>query len=210
MEVFMGRIILLILLMFLTLFSLNMCDPFRKITVVNDITAYDTGILKTIGYRRFQDTMKTIPSVDPQNPDFYTVEEVSDFIPRVTGGAEVVEYYNAYGPDFPAYEFLTLLSVKYNETEFDAEIERISSLKFTSDVHLTYDTVNFNYPAIVAALDYYCSSEYILIDRENLTLHYIYAQLVAIKDWNINKDYLPHGYYGEGDVSTEATGQPLG
>lgn len=210
----MRGIILYILLIFSLIFTLSKCDN-SDMTVVNSVYTYTEDLPESIWGRRFSKTLRNriTAEVDKNHDEnityFDNIDSISAFIPHVTKDAKVVEYYNEYGDIFLAYKILTLLSVQYTEAEFDMEISRLSSLKF-DDVTLRYDTENFNYPAIVAALGESSSSEYILIDRRNLTLHYVYAQFVKEKDWAINRDYLPHGYYGEGRVSTEATGQPLG
>ncbi len=211
----MRGIILYILLIFSLIFTLSKCGYNGDMTVVNSVYTYTEDLPESIWRRGYTKTLRSRSSSGSEKNDntdqsyFDKVDSISAFIPHVTKGAKVVEYYNGYGEFFLAYKILTLLSVQYTEAEFDMEISRLSSLKF-DDVTLRYDTENFNYPAIVAALGELSSSEYILIDRRNLTLHYIYTESIKEEDWVINRDYLPHGYYGYGDVSTEATGQPLG
>ena len=39
-----------------------------------------------------------------------------------------------------------------------------------------------------------------LIDEENLTLHYVYLQSVTKGELRIDAQYLPKGYSGDGDV----------
>lgn len=83
------------------------------------------------------------------------------------------------------------LSWRMDESTFNSEIERISSIetwckspKYVSDL--------FNLPAYIGIYNYYGEFEYVVVDETNLTLHYIY--LFDVKKYDnivFNKQFYP-------------------
>ena len=91
-----------------------------------------------------------------------------------------------------------LLSVHYQQTDFDNEISRIKALG-NGNIH--YDTVNFNFPAYVSVLGYMNTNYYALVDETNQTVHYVLLQLIREDDIDIHKAFLPKDYQESGTVN---------
>ena len=87
-------------------------------------------------------------------------------------GGEIVGYSAKCIEELPLGESVQiLLSVKYDDEAFAKETERISQLSSSKPV--LYDTEHFKYPAYVSTVGYLNVCEYVLVDEENLTLHYV-------------------------------------
>lgn len=92
-----------------------------------------------------------------------------------------------------------LVSVKYEQDAFEKETQRLSEIKV--DRAVLYDEENFSLPAYVFALGHFQTSQYVLVDAENLTLHYIHVQLFRKDELKaVTEEYLPKGYVDLGDV----------
>ena len=92
-----------------------------------------------------------------------------------------------------------MLSIKYDQASFNNEINRLSAI--VGKEKIVYDTQNFIYPAYVSILGHHKTNQYVLIDEENSTLHYIYLQFCLKEDLKkIPEDFLPFGYYEGGIV----------
>lgn len=93
-----------------------------------------------------------------------------------------------------------LLSVKYEQDAFEKETQRLSEINV--DRAVLYDEENFSMPAYVFALGHNQTSQYVLVDAEKLTLHYIHVQLIRKDELKaVTKEYLPKGYTDLGDVA---------
>ena len=113
-----------------------------------------------------------------------------DIFPKDVSNLNVKELYCDHTVYLPlGTGFEVLLSIEYDEQLFTQEINRISNLSKENSV--VYDTYNFVFPAYVAMLGYHNCNEYALVDEKNLTIHYIYLQLVHKEDLEINTEYLP-------------------
>ena len=93
------------------------------------------------------------------------------------------------------------LSVQYGESGLQDEIERL--LEY-ADSKVVYDPVSFKYPAYVLTLGYDGASWYALVDNQNMVVHYIMLQLIDVDRIDINKDFLPDGYYDFGYVKNQS------
>lgn len=94
----------------------------------------------------------------------------------------------------------TLLSVTYEQDHFSTEIARLQSLVGGKVV---YDEERFSLPAYVTVLGALETSVYALVDADNFKIHYIYLQLLDKSRIDILNDFLPHGYFGHGDILGE-------
>lgn len=130
----------------------------------------------------------------------YGYDEKSDIIPPTVDDINVIDFFcneTQYFVGSDNIEFL--LSVKYDQVSFSAEIERLS--KIAGWEKMVYDTEHFAYPAYVSILGLHKINQYVLIDEENSTLHYIYLQFCLIEEMErIPAEFLPIGYYDGGYV----------
>ncbi|MDD6095825.1 MAG: hypothetical protein PUC29_08795 [Clostridia bacterium] len=112
---------------------------------------------------------------------------------------EIVQYYAKCIDELPLGERVQiLLSVKYNSEAFEKETERISAISQANPV--LYDTEHFQYPAYVSSIGYLNACEYVLVDSDNSTLHYVVLQSVLAEDIVFDASYLPSGYTDYGEV----------
>lgn len=125
-------------------------------------------------------------------------EEAFELFPQNIEGLEVDDFYCEWELGFVgSAKVEMLLSVNYQQSDFDDEISRI---KAVGNGKINYDTVNFKFPAYVSVLGYLNTNWYALVDETNTTIHYVLLQLINKDDIDINKDFLPNNYEELGDV----------
>lgn len=107
--------------------------------------------------------------------------------PSSTRGLSVQEFYAKMKPGLVDDTYQVLLSVEYEQDEFEAELARIEGLVTIED------TAYFDLPAAITVLGWEGCSEYALIDSDTQTIHYIYLQLVNPKKLQIPDSMLPNG-----------------
>lgn len=90
-------------------------------------------------------------------------------------------------------------SIKYEPEKYEDEIQRISGYRSDYDKALQYDDKTFILPAYVAVLGYDDTNAYILTDKENNIIHYVYLSLLQKNKINLDEMYLPEGYTDNGD-----------
>ena len=109
---------------------------------------------------------------------------------RDVRAAESYEYH-LYHEFFPLFFFLfdddilATLECKYTEDAFDAEFRRLTEL--CGDPDETY----FSYPAFLYASDGRAFMEYVLVDRDNLTMRYFSVQNMSYAKKYVDPKYLP-------------------
>lgn len=156
---------------------------------------YEDSFYKSFSYHDHR-ILKTVMQSDGTET---VLIEPTDLVPRNFEETDIVNYYNRYEELLPLGESVqTLLSVRYSKETFDQELGLISQVQDADSV--VYDTDSFAYPAYVSVLGWEDCSEYVLVDEENLTLHYVYLQSVTEGELRIDAQYLPKGYSGYGDV----------
>lgn len=116
-----------------------------------------------------------------------------------SANAEIVQYRAKSVSLLPVGEQTQmLLSVKYDNDSFKTEVNRISEITEANPV--LYDTEHFHYPAYVASIGYNDASEYVLVDEENNTLHYVLLQTISPEKIVFDEEYMPIGYSDYGTV----------
>lgn len=96
-------------------------------------------------------------------------------------------------------------SVKYDENDYNAEIQRLVDFKYAdTQKNLHYDTNTFCFPAYVAVMGYNDTNTYVLVDEKEHTIHYIYISLVPQDRLKLDSTYLPYGYTDYGEVSGQS------
>ena len=88
-----------------------------------------------------------------------------------------------------------ILSAKYNENEYNREIDRLNKISvdisncnkefFTNNIK--YDEISYNYPAYISIDGFSCTYEYALLDKDNLQIIYIYLSYPSINNKKYNK-----------------------
>lgn len=84
----------------------------------------------------------------------------------------------------------------FTEEEYEAELERIRAVAVQKGAVVQtplYTETGFAYPAYVAIFTER-DDEYVLLDRENLSMIYVYNRIADINGGNIPSEYLPSGY----------------
>lgn len=119
-------------------------------------------------------------------------ENAFELFPEKVDDLEVSDFYCEWELGFiGSAKVEILLSVNYEQVDFDNEILRLKSL---GNGKINYDKVNFKYPAYVSVLGYLNTNYYAIIDEANCSVNYVMLQLINAEDININKDFLPNGY----------------
>jgi len=125
-------------------------------------------------------------------------ESAFELFPQKVDGLQVDDFYCEWELGIVgSAKVEILLSVNYQQVDFDNEISRIKALGNGS---INYDDANFIFPAYVSVLGYMNTNYYALIDEANTTIHYVLLQLINDEDIDINKNFLPNNYAELGKV----------
>lgn len=125
-------------------------------------------------------------------------ESAFELFPQNVDDLQVVDFYCEWELGIVgSAKVELLLSVNYQQVDFDNEISRIKAL---GNGNINYDDTNFKFPAYVSMLGYMNTNYYALIDEANTTIHYVLLQLIYEEDIDINKDFLPDNYVELGEV----------
>ncbi len=119
--------------------------------------------------------------------------------PDLTNSKGIVEDCYSYTQDqLVDYSYEIFLKVKYEESDFQQEKERIKNLVYISEflgiekgVEVDEDCVLFNYPTYVATYWSDIHFEYVSFDFENSEIIYVYIEAVGFEDLTIPHKYLP-------------------
>ncbi len=121
-----------------------------------------------------------------------------ELFPQNVDGLQVADFYCEWELGFiGSAKVEILLSVNYQQVDFDNEISRIKAL---GNGRINYDDRNFKFPAYVSVLGYMNTNYYALIDENNTMIHYVLLQLINDEDIDINQDFLPNNYGELGEV----------
>lgn len=124
--------------------------------------------------------------------------ELEDLFPESVDNLEVKDFYCEWELGIVGSADVEIhLAVEYPDDELKTETQRLESL---ADGKLIYDTENFSYPAYVSVLGYMNTSIYALVDEDSSTVHYVFLQLLNEERIDMDKELLPKGYSGFGDV----------
>lgn len=107
------------------------------------------------------------------------------------------QYYFEYKEGFLDSECQIYLRCCYDILTYKKEIERLTQIEATyqdKTQKIHYDEKNFNKPAYVTVFKNDGSYEYALLDKENLSIIYIFVQWTKEKDIKFPDLYLPHDY----------------
>lgn len=95
------------------------------------------------------------------------------------------------------------LECTLNQQEFDAEVERLSNLSYTTAEGKTnlvqYDETNFSHPAYVTMMGYDFAYEYALVVEQSRTIVYIFTMNLIERDVKFDESYLPTDYMADFD-----------
>lgn len=130
-----------------------------------------------------------------------------EIIPEDIEKRNVEKFYFSWNLGFVGSASVQLqCSVKYNNSDFKAETNRIKSIKGdgAKGKKITYKKTGFKYPAYVSVFGYDDTNCYALIDSENKTIHYIYLSLMYKDNMKIDKKLLPDNYKELGEIKGES------
>ena len=116
------------------------------------------------------------------------VVEESKLFPKSVDNLDVEKFYGKQTVYFPigtGYELL--LTVKYNKSDFEKELERI---KATGNGSVTKNS--FSYDCYATVWNINGVFEYAIIGKD--TIDYVYLQLISQGEETVDKKYLPLNY----------------
>lgn len=144
----------------------------------------------TTEYTEPQDYETVWNTTGPWLQAHHYYEGVSPLFPQTLDGLNVSDFYGYYREKLPVGESIQIyVAVCYDTQEdFERELARIET------VAPIEDSEHFACPAAVAALGWQNCMEYALVDRENLTVRYIYMEFCNLDEIEIPADCLPVGY----------------
>ncbi len=131
-------------------------------------------------------------------PEIRFSEYRDELFPKDLAGLDVNEFYADWELGIVgSADFEMLLSVTYTDAAYAQEIKRLKTL---GNGKIAYDETYCKYPAYVLAMGYVNTSIYALLDEQAKTIHYVHVQLTDKSRIDFDKDFLPKGYYGFGNV----------
>ena len=144
-----------------------------------------------------EEQKKETPSFEsyPHDDEYW-----SAITPPLIDNLQVIDFYLHWKLWFVGNSIIEFfLSVQYDETTFESEKERISTIRGNEPI--VYDITSFKYPAYVTALGCYGhTSQYALLDEDALVIHYVHLQLMPIEDLKASSDLLPIKYEENGKI----------
>lgn len=133
--------------------------------------------------------------------DEYT--KLSIFPAEVPASATEVSYRYKYQSGYNRPMCQIYLECKLPQAEFDAEVERLRAISYTTTAGETnlvqYDTENFSYPAYVTMLGYDFAYEYALVMEQTQTIAYIFTMNTLENDVKFDESYLPEDFMADFD-----------
>ena len=117
---------------------------------------------------------------------------ISPFFPQSINDLNVREFFCRYDQQIPLGEGVQLfLEIQYtDELIFNEELERIKSMSFNCDEFFEESQLS----AYATSLGANGSTEYALIDKEQLVIYYIYLQYLPKDEIEFDLKYVPIGY----------------
>ncbi len=128
---------------------------------------------------------------------------LSIFPAEVPASATEVMYRYKYQSGYNRPMCQIYLECKLEQQEFQAEVERLSSLSYTTAAGQTnsvqYNTTDFSYPAYVTMLGYDFAYEYALVMEQDQTIVYIFTMNTLEKNVKFEESYLPEDFMADFD-----------
>lgn len=128
------------------------------------------------------------------NPEKYEGDNESILFPKSVESLDVTDYLFVYNVHLLKTEWQVALVVKYDEDNFEKELERIKTVCKNSPVY--GETEYFDKPTYASIWDYGTSYEYAIVDEKNSEIAYIYFQHVYTDtyEFKIKEEYIPVKY----------------
>lgn len=161
----------LILISFILILSLSSCSDVYEETIISDIEEYDN--IWTLPERRASE----ISALFPNNVN---EEQCVTFICKHTT-------YQLVGTGWQV-----LLEIRYDESLYFSEIERINNL--CTDSPICGSSEYFDNQAYATVWNWNGCFEYAVVDEQEKTVCYIYLQLIQKDNLNLDEKYIPKGY----------------
>ena len=144
-----------------------------------------------------------ISGIKNYNKDYYLKEYGGDLdsnlsiFPNKTTNMVDATFKSSFKTNLFDSDGYIILSTKYNEDNFNKEIERLSDLKMTINYdnkksytnYIKYNTIFYEYPAFISIDGYGNTYEYALINQESLEIIYVYLSYPDINN-SAYKKYL--------------------
>ncbi len=123
-----------------------------------------------------------------QNSDFHTALYV---FPKKVDVNSVTNFRYMERDDLFNGSYLLYLSVKYNQAQFDAELERLDSVKADFNAHnAAKPLLKFADKAEYVAISRNSSYEYVKYDTESLEIAYVSNQIYEWIETGVKKEHL--------------------
>lgn len=129
--------------------------------------------------------------------------QLSIFPMKIPASATEVMYRYKYQSGYNRPMCQIFLECTLDQGEFDAEVERLRSISYTTkagETHLVrYDEENFPYPAYITMMGYDFVYEYALVNAQTRTISYIFTMNTLGKDVKFEESYLPEDFMEDFD-----------
>lgn len=114
----------------------------------------------------------------------------SDLFPSSIENLNIVSYKYSYNRSLLwGISGQVYVCIKYDNDAFHVEEHRISEIRDISKIR--YDETEFNFPAYVAIESFNSISEYALIDKDNLSIHYVFIRGIDDSNVVLDSEILP-------------------
>jgi hypothetical protein len=133
--------------------------------------------------------------IEAEQTGFFSLLEI--FPKEIPQSAKVKDYYYFCNNGLLDNSYQLYLVCAYDENDFALEQERLESieLRFRDESHKPIITdTGFGYRAVVTIFAYKDSFEYALIDSENKTIIYVFAQSMGIDESVVSQKYRMQGF----------------
>ena len=155
------------------------------------------GIVALITFNPY----KNISGIENYNKEYYIKEYKGDLdsnlsiFPNDTFNLINPTFYSSFKVGLFDTDGYIVLDTKYNENDFNNEINRLSNLNMiisncngsTFTNYIKYDENSYQYPAYITIDGFSSTYEYALIDKDNLNITYVYLSYPNVSNIQYNK-----------------------
>lgn len=131
---------------------------------------------------------------------------LSIFPAEVPASATDVVYRYKYQSGYNRPMCQIYLECVLDQQDYDAEVQRLSTLSYTTldgqTNHVQFEKGAFIYPAYVTMMGYDFGYEFALVNEDAKTIIYIFTMNIVERDVNFNEDYLPEDFMEDFDDFT--------
>lgn len=157
----------------------------KKVIIILLMIGFIVGLFLSI---LLFDHTEEIVGIDNYNKEYYIKKYAGDLDSNLSIFPDDItnminpSFFSSFSEGLFDSEGYILLSAKYTEEDFNSEVKRLSDLEMSIsncngsfyDNHIKFDENSYNYPAYITIDGFGNTYEYALIDKEKLSINYIY------------------------------------